>query len=92
MIEIKDIEKLSQLARIHLAPEEKDSLAKEIDSILAYVAQIQSAGNATKSEDYQRNVMRDDDSPHESAAFTAKLLEAAPSRQGDYFKVKKILN
>jgi len=38
MLNRQDIEKLSQLARIHLPEEEKDSLTKEIDSILAYVA------------------------------------------------------
>ena len=92
MIEIKDIEKLSQLARIHLADEEKASLAKEIDSILAYVAQIQSAGaDVSSGVNYLHNVMRDDDTPHESAVFTEKLLAAAPEKEGQYFKVKKII-
>jgi aspartyl/glutamyl-tRNA(Asn/Gln) amidotransferase C subunit len=93
MIEIKDIEKLSQLARLHLSEEEKVSLAKEIDSILAYVAQIKEAStDAPKNDTYLRNVMRDDDTPHESGINTEKLLSASPDRSGQYFKVKKILN
>ena len=92
VIEIKDIEKLSQLARIHLADEEKASLAKEIEAILAYVAQIQEASaSSPKNDKYLRNVMRSDDAPHESAVFTEKLLSASPDREGQYFKVKKIL-
>lgn len=92
-LDIKDIEKLSNLARIKLSEEEKASLAKEIDSILAYVDQIKEAGAiASANQNYQRNVMRSDDTPHESGVFTDKLLSAAPDREKNYFKVKKILN
>lgn len=93
MIEIKDIEKLSQLARLHLEDDEKAGLAKEIESILAYVDQIKGASaTAQASTDYQRNVLRDDANPHQSGTFTEVLLKAAPATQGEYFKVKKILN
>lgn len=43
MITVKDVEKLAQLARIKLEDDEKAGLAKEIDSILAYVDQIKKA-------------------------------------------------
>jgi aspartyl/glutamyl-tRNA(Asn/Gln) amidotransferase C subunit len=43
MIEVKDIEKLAQLARIKLEDDEKKALTKEIDSILTYVDQIKKA-------------------------------------------------
>lgn len=70
-----------------------DTLAGEIDSILAYVDQLKHASaNAPEKNDYLRNVFREDDAPHESAIFTEKLLEAAPDKDGQYFKVKKILN
>jgi aspartyl-tRNA(Asn)/glutamyl-tRNA(Gln) amidotransferase subunit C len=92
MIGKQDIEKLSNLARIHISEEEKESLAKEIDSILAYVAQIDEAStSAIRDENYQRNVMRDDNNAHESGVFTETLLKAAPGKEGQYFKVKKIL-
>lgn len=37
------------------------------------------------------NVMREDGEPHESGLYTEKLLSAAPQREGQYIKVKKIL-
>lgn len=92
MITIADIEKLSQLARIKISEDEKASLAKEIEAILSYVAEIQKASADTPvNEDYLRNVFRADIEVHESGAFTEKLLEASPDRDGQYFKVKKIL-
>ncbi len=37
------------------------------------------------------NVMREDSNPHESGKYTETLLKAAPQREGQYVKVKKIL-
>ena len=92
MITVSDIEKLSQLARIDVSDEEKASLAKEIEAILSYVAEIQKASaDAPVKEDYLRNVFRGDVETHESGIFTEKLLAASPDREGQYFKVKKIL-
>ncbi len=92
MIEIKDIEKLAHLARIDLPEDEKAGLAKEISSILSYVEQINKNHEAVlASDDEQKNIMRDDNSPHDSGIYTEKLLNAATKREGDYFKVKKIL-
>ncbi len=92
MITVSDIEKLSQLARIAISDDEKASLAKEIEAILSYVAEIQTASaDAPVKEDYLRNVFRSDIVVHESGEFTEKLLTASPDRDGQYFKVKKIL-
>ncbi len=92
MITVADIEKLSQLARIQISDDEKASLAKEIEAILSYVAEIQTASaDAPVKEDYLRNVFRSDTVVHESGEFTEKLLAASPDRDGQYFKVKKIL-
>ena len=92
MITVADIEKLSQLARIEVSDEEKASLAKEIEAILSYLAEIQkSSADAPVKEDYLRNVFRGDVESHESGEFTEKLLAASPDRDGQYFKVKKIL-
>jgi len=41
MIEIRDIEKLAELARLEVPQEEKETLRKDINSILQYVGQIQ---------------------------------------------------
>ena len=94
MITIKDIEKLAELSRIAISPEEKESFRKDMDSILGYVDQVQKV-SANLSEEKKaglvRNVMREDSNPHESGIHTETLISAAPKRQGNYLKVKKIL-
>lgn len=94
MIRTEDVEKLARLSRLALTDDEKESLRKDMDSILEYVAEVQkvSANMATeKKVEMLRNVMRDDTHPHESGIFTEVLLSAAPQREGQYVKVKKIL-
>lgn len=94
MITIKDIEKLAELSRIAISPEEKESFRKDMDSILGYVDQIQKVSanlSAEKKAGILRNVMREDKNPHESGIHTETLISAAPKREGNYLKVKKIL-
>ena len=94
MLDIKDIEKLANLSRLALNAGEKESLRKDMDSILDYVAQVQKVTanlDLEKKAGILRNVMREDNHPHESGIFTEKLLSSAPQREGDYVKVKKIL-
>lgn len=99
MITIEDIQKLSELARINIAPQEQESLRTEIESILGYVDQIKKASASEsvmnekptiKSGDLH-NVMREDSEPHMPSEFTEKILANAPAREGNYLKVKKIL-
>ena len=103
MITLEDIEKLAQLARINVSLEEKDSIRKDIEGILAYVGRVKDMAsgeinNQAREEAKEEsetpavyNVMRKDVVTHESGEYTEVLLKAAPSRLGDYFKVKKIL-
>lgn len=94
MISKKDIEKLASLARIQVTEEEKDQFAADIDSVLLYVDQIQKAPISLERESavgVVKNVLREDSSSHESGMYTEKILNEAPKREGDYFKVKKIL-
>ncbi|MFO0718469.1 MAG: Asp-tRNA(Asn)/Glu-tRNA(Gln) amidotransferase subunit GatC [Candidatus Paceibacterota bacterium] len=96
MIEIKDIEKLADLARLEIPEEEKAGFQKDLENILKYVGQIEDANIKTekieKSDDaLVNNVMREDHTPHETGAFTEEILAEMPDREGDYLKVKKIL-
>lgn len=95
MISVKDIEKLASLARIKLPDGEKESLGGEIDSILEYVGQIQSASadagvDSSKNLPEHRNAFRADSDAHESGVNTEALLAEAPEREGNYLKVKDI--
>lgn len=94
MIEDRDIEKLAALSRINISADEKTRLKDDIESVLSYVSEITKVAAASGIESYSslKNVMREDASPHESGLYTESLLDAAPSREGNYFRVKKILS
>ncbi|TSC62512.1 MAG: hypothetical protein Greene041614_407 [Parcubacteria group bacterium Greene0416_14] len=94
MISSEDIEKLAALSRIEVSDEEKGKLGSDIESILGYVSEIQDVvtGGITQAEKSPvHNVMREDESPHESGIYTEILLAEAPAREGNFVRVKKIL-
>ncbi len=94
MITPQEVEKLAQLARIKLSQGEKESLTKEIDSILAYVDQIKKATVAidhTPVSGAVHNIAREDIARTTSPADRETLLKGAPQREGDFVAVKKII-
>ncbi len=94
MISIQEIEKLAELSRIALTTEEKEEFRRNMDSILGYVEQVNKVSGSLaggKKAGLLRNVMRDDSNPHESGIYTEILVSAAPKREGNYVKTKKIL-
>ena len=96
MLEIKDIEKLAKLARINLTEEEKESLLKEIDPILGYVAQLKEVSSNLGQVDSihipeHRNIIREDSNPTESGLNTDDIVRNMPESQNNYLKVKKIM-
>ena len=93
MIDREEVKHLAQLARIEISEDEVDSLTKEIDSILGYVGQVQNTtSDVEKVVPKLRNVMRDDVVTRSPGQYTKDILANAPSTEGDYIKVKKILN
>ena len=94
MISEKDVKKLSELSRVSVSAEELASMPGEISAILEYIGQINEAVADNKGLPLHDlvNVLRPDENPHESKIHTEDILKEAPERQGDYLKVKKILN
>lgn len=92
MITIQDVEKLASLSRLALTDSEKTSFLKEIDSIIGYVANINTLVESEPQIKYsQVNILRDDVVINNPSEFTDKLLDNSPEREGNYVKVKKIL-
>lgn len=88
----EDIKNLANLARIGLSDDESENMTSEIDSILGYVGEVQKfSGDSQREIPDLRNVMRDDVVTNVPNEYKEKLLNNAPSREGDYLKVKKIL-
>jgi len=98
-MQLEEIKKLADLARIDMSEEEMKEIAKDFDSILAYVGQVQEVSSRTvleeeskKSEDYfLHNVMREDVVTNKKGEYTEKILKDAPDTQDGFLKVKQIL-
>ena len=90
-MDIKDIEKLADLAKIELTDKEKDSLLKDLDGVLNYVKQIESVEVQDIQPEYKnKNVWREDEI--KSSVFSRDLImNQFPDSQDDFVKVKKIL-
>ena len=94
MMEIKDIEKLAELAKIDLSDKEKEVLLKDMDGILDYVKQIESVdlpAQAGVPVDYtQKNVWRED-VPASRVFSREQIISQFPDSKDDFVKVKKIM-
>ncbi len=92
----KDVEKLAALARIEISAEEKATYAKEIDSILGYVNQLNSVSASVlqdaKVAPEHRNQLREDVSHTNTNSDPSVLVTMAPASEQGMVKVKKILN
>ena len=88
-----DVATLAKLARLEVSTEELAKLEKEIPDILAFVETIQKAPTSTEAKaPTHRNVMRADEHPHESGAYTEALLKVAPASEGNRIVVKQVIS
>lgn len=95
MISKEEVEGLAALSRLTLKSGEAEILQKDISSILDYVGQVSQVplSDADKNPPL-RNVMREDTPYTEGAMLLGKreaLLKAFPEREGDYLKVRTII-
>ncbi len=91
----EDIMHLAHLARIELTDAELERFGKEFDDILGYVDRVKGLAGDTPNEPTVGalfNVFRKDENPHEPGLYSDDLLSAAPARQGNYVRVKKIID
>lgn len=94
-MEISDIQHLAKLSRIKISDEEAGHIKKDIESVLDYVSvvnDITADAGITKKVGAVYNVFRPDEVKNETGGETETLLAEAPERDGNYLKVKKILN
>lgn len=97
MITIKEITKLSELARIKLNDKEKENLKTELEAILDYFKKLQeidfnnSKEKIEMKENLNINELRDDEALSVSGELSKTLIKQNPERENGYIKVKKIL-
>lgn len=90
-MQIQDIKRLADLARINLTDDEMASIAKDIGPVLDYVDQLKSLDISGSQTSIVKNVIRSDDVKNESGSFTESILREAPDTEKGYIKVKKVL-
>lgn len=91
-ISLEQVEKISKLARLEFSEAEKQKLQSELTGILDYVDQIneiQSQNEEWPAPEAQ-NLMRDDVS--EELSSPSALLAQVPEKEGNFIKVKSILD
>lgn len=85
---------IANLARIKMSEEEVEKFTSQLDKILEYINKLNEI-DTTEVEPLSHieeisNVMREDRVSNES--FTSKeALEMAPDKEGDFFRVPKVI-
>jgi len=84
---------IAELAKLGITEEETELFAAQLSEILEYAERLNELDTDAIPPTAQaiplRNVMRDDVA--ETSLSPSEALENAPQRQGDYFRVKPIL-
>ena len=87
----KDLDNLSQLARVSVSAEEKGKMLHDMQSILGYVSEINAVSGSVEREVPElRNVFRDDVITHETGFNTKAVLSEAPATEDDFVKVNQV--
>ena len=88
-----DINQTAELARLHLKPEETEKLTKDLESILAYVDQLKELKTDSVPPTSHvlpiENVFRKDET--KKTKVRDAVLDHAPKRESNFFKVPKII-
>jgi len=99
-MDIIEIKKLANLSRIDIKDDEVEAMARDFDSILAYVDQIKEVSSnfeeKNKTEDnynqlFLYNVVRLDEAKNQKNSQTGDILKNAPQTEDGFIKVKQIL-
>lgn len=91
-MDIKDVENLADLARIHLDEVEKAELLKDMQGILAYVKQIEDVEVLDTDPVWSNTNAWREDEERVAPDFSHDLIVSQfPAGQGGFVKVRKIL-
>lgn len=92
-MELKDVKRLSELARIDISEDEAKELLQDMSSILSYVSEIKEAvtEELSPTPGELRNMMREDGAPHESGKYSQEILAEVPKTEKEYVRVKQVL-
>ncbi len=93
-MQLEDIKKLAEMARLDMSDQEMSDMAHDFDGILEYVGHVQEAVRMSQVDDVKfsfTNVMREDIITNEPGFCTDKIIAQFPDQADGYLKVKQIL-
>ncbi|NJN87355.1 MAG: Asp-tRNA(Asn)/Glu-tRNA(Gln) amidotransferase subunit GatC [Leptolyngbyaceae cyanobacterium SL_7_1] len=93
MIDQEQVRKVAHLARLELTPAEEVQFTTQLNDILDYFQQLSELETdtvepTTRAIDVSNVTRRDQREPFDDRE---ELLEAAPDREGEFFKVPQIM-
>lgn len=93
MLDREQVHKVAHLARLELTPAEEEQFAAQLSDILDYFEQlgeldVSDVPPTTRAIDVSNVTRPDRLKPH---AEREEILEGAPDRDGEFFKVPKII-
>ncbi|MDP3988050.1 MAG: Asp-tRNA(Asn)/Glu-tRNA(Gln) amidotransferase subunit GatC [Candidatus Levybacteria bacterium] len=97
MLTKKEVEKIAELARLGIGKDEKEKFAEDLSSIVGYIQKlsevnVEKVAPMTGGTNLESVVRKDDESKDiADDKMKADILNAAPNRAKDYFKVPSIL-
>jgi len=93
VIDLKTVESLADFAKIELDAGEKEKIREDLEAVLGYISQLNdvSVDADLIYKDDNFNVFREDENPHESGIYTAKILADAPKTKDGFVVVKQVL-
>ena len=93
MADKKDVEYVANLARIKITSQQESSLEEQLSKIIGYIDKLKELDVAgvepSRGVHITRDVFREDKViPFEDRE---DILKNSPSREGDYFKIPKVI-
>ncbi|MEM9163936.1 MAG: Asp-tRNA(Asn)/Glu-tRNA(Gln) amidotransferase subunit GatC [Cyanobacteria bacterium P01_F01_bin.4] len=93
MIDLDQVRKVAHLARLDLTTDEEAQFTEQLNSILGYVEQLSELDTddiepTTRAIEVSNITRKDELKPFEDREA---ILDCAPDREEDFFKVPKIL-
>ena len=91
-----DVRKVAKLCRLEIPEDDIEKYSNQLEGILEYIAQLERIDTlnvppTTRAVEVV-NVFREDNIVSSSSDVRDKILDLAPQREGEFFRVPKILS
>ena len=91
-----DVRKVAKLCRLEIPEDDIEKYSNQLEGILEYIAQLERIDTTNVPPTTRAvevvNVFRDDNVKTSSNDIRDQLLSLAPEREGEFYKVPKILS